>query len=131
MAVLLRAIDRFLPRRAILYLEGVVDRRLKAFLRAHAAANPMNVKRGTIWPRRETFHLEIEGENLEELARLAEVLPVPEVCDHLIVYRNGKVLLAAHALAASQEIWLSRELPSESMSNLVNALMPKPEKGAD
>jgi hypothetical protein len=123
-AVLLRALDAVVPRGSILCVEGPTDRKIIEFLRARPAPNPATVRRGTTWPRSKQFHLPIEGTNLEELARLTEHLAMPEVCDHIVVYKNGMVLLTAYDVGADGAIWVSNALSAESVTSLRTAVHP-------
>jgi hypothetical protein len=94
---LLRAIDEVMPKDATLYVEGAsIVREIKDFLGSHRAGSPREIARNTIWPKPKTFHLPLEATNLSELRALAEHHAEPEVCDHLVVYCDDKVLLWAH-----------------------------------
>ena len=67
------------------------------------------------------FHLPLSGTNLGDLRELAERHAEPEVCDHLVVYREGEVLLWAHD-AGSGDVMVSRKLPDEAVSGLEDSL---------
>jgi hypothetical protein len=115
---LLAAIDEVIPEGAVLYLEGTsIVPDIRAFLEAHPTEESEPVGRGTSWPRPKTYHLPLTGSNLSQLRELAERHAEPEICDHLVVYRGDQVLLSAYD-AGSSHVYVSRDLPAETVEGL-------------
>src|SRR5215467_12631044 len=69
----LRALPQLVAPDSILYLEGgTPPEPVREFLEAHCVPEQSHVAMGTIWPRPQVFHLPATGENLCQLAQLAE-----------------------------------------------------------
>lgn len=119
---LLRAIDEVMPKHATLYVEGTsIAPEVARFLAARQSADPPEVERHTGWPKPQPFHLPLAGRNLAELRAIADRYAEPEICDHLVVYCGGTVLLYAHD-AGDGYVLLSRELPPETHAQLRETL---------
>lgn len=69
--------------------------------------------RGTALPRPRTYHIPLSGPTLGELRRIAEHHAEPEVCDHLVVYEDERVLVSAYDVG--DEVLLARNLGSETV----------------
>lgn len=112
---LLRAIDEAMPPDSILYVEGTsITPDVRQYLAARQADERVKVSKGTVWPKPVTYHLPLVGDNLSRLRALAERHAEPEICDHLVVYKNGRVLLTAYD-AGADEVWLRRDLPADTL----------------
>ena len=72
---------------------------------------------GTIWPQPQTFHLPLTNEVGEALRLLGERFAQPEMCDHLVVYRDEDILLSAYD-AGIDIVWVSRALPTHILEQL-------------
>jgi hypothetical protein len=118
---LLRAIDEAMPEDAVLYLEGKPARDVKEFLNTRSVSAPIEVERGTVWPKQEVFHLPLVGTNLAELRQLADQHAGPEICYHLVVYREDEALLWAHDAGAGY-VLVSKALSAETTSHLERLL---------
>jgi hypothetical protein len=119
---LLRAIDEVMPRDATLYIEGTsVAADVERFLAQRPADAWHEVEAGTLWPKPKVFHLPLSGTSLTELRELAARHAEPEICDHLVVYREGEALLWAHD-AGHGDVLVSRDLPRETLSRLEASL---------
>lgn len=97
--LVLEGIRDLLPDDAVLYLEG--SRRSMApelleFLHANAAPQPRRAARGTLWPGPATFHALATASNLDRIREIESRHGAPEICDHLVVYRDEEVLLTAY-----------------------------------
>ena len=116
--LLLRAIDETMPTDATLAIEGTdIAPMVQKFLLEREPAEKPKLAPNTLWPTPRVFHLPLGGTNLADLRALAEKLAEPEIGDHLVVYRDGEVLLWAHD-AGDGYIRLSRTAPD----GLVTAL---------
>ncbi len=51
---------------------------------------------GTILPRPKIFHIPLVDAYLQSLAHLTDTHALPEVCDHLHVYKDNEVLLQGY-----------------------------------
>jgi hypothetical protein len=115
----LEVIQEGLPD-SVLYLEG--SRRhmapeLVEFLEANPAPHPMQVAKGTIWPKSAKFHLATSRENLDRLREIDGRHADPEICDHLVVYRDGSVLLTAYD-AGDGEVYVSKRLSADVIDRM-------------
>ena len=92
-ATWLRSLPLLEPTGAVLYLEGVDDPAVMAFLEAHPFFNPTPVGPLTIWPRQNFYHLAATPEQLETLAQLLTSESVDRLALHVSLYRNQELLL--------------------------------------
>ena len=100
-----------MPAGSVLYLEdGIHPPDLAQFLAAHQVANPTKLARGTIWPRPSVHHLPVDADTIAYLASYAETVAGPEVCIHLAVYRDDRVLVSAHDVPGDP-VLVNRHLP--------------------
>ena len=91
---LLRAVDEAMPKDSTLCLEGTsVAPEVVAFLERRQAPVRSAIAANTLWPKSQFFHLSLAGTDLSQLRQLAEHHAEPEIADHLVVYREGRVLL--------------------------------------
>jgi hypothetical protein len=119
---LLHAIEA-LPDDAVLYVEGTsIAPDIEEFLRAHAIQSTTIITRGTAWPRSTTLHVRLDPGLVARLRELAERHAGPEICDHLVVYRDDDVLLSAYD-AGSETVWVRRDLPAEVVARLRDRLL--------
>jgi len=119
---LLKAIDLAMPKEATLYVEGTsIAPEVRDYLGRRQGPAPRRVEPGTLWPKPQVFHLPLEGRKLEELRDLAERHAEPEICDHLVVYLDDRVLLWAHD-AGSGHVELARSLPVQLANGFREAL---------
>jgi hypothetical protein len=119
---ILRAVGKAMPRPATVFIEGdSISEEVREFLRTHAVEAKRDDLSGTTWPRSQKFHVSLTDAFAEGLASLAERHAGPEICDHLVVYQDGVILLAAYD-AGSDEVWLNRELSEVAMSQACDLL---------
>jgi hypothetical protein len=115
---LLRGIEEAMPEDAVLYLEGTsIAREIEEFLRLNAVEPVAHVTSGTAWPKPRSFHLPTTRPVLGGLRERAAGHAAPELCDHLVVYRDDEVLLSAYD-AGAETVWVRRDLPEESLARL-------------
>jgi len=93
----LQHLPAFAPN-SILCLEGVSARDIEAYLLERPAAYENETKRGPFGLRPKIFYMPITDENLRGFAALTERYAEPEVCDHLRVYRDNRIVLSWHDL---------------------------------
>ncbi len=120
--VLLRAVDEVMPNDSTLCLEGTrVAPDVVAFLERRQATVQSEIAPNTLWPKPQFFHLSLAGPDLTQLRALAEHHAEPEIADHLVVYREGRVLLWAHD-AGYGYVAVSRSLPRRTIERFRQAL---------
>jgi hypothetical protein len=119
---LLRGIEDAMPQDAVLYVEGTsIASEVKDFLSANATSPTAFVTRGTAWPRPKSFHIPVTPALVGRLREFAECHAAPEMCDHLVVYRDGEVLLSAYD-AGWETVWVRRDLPEDALFRLRSTL---------
>lgn len=119
---LLRAVDETMPKDSTLCLEGTsIASDVVAFLERRQAPVQSAIAPNTLWPKPWFFHLSLAGADLSKLRELAEHHAEPEIADHLVVYRGGRVLLWAHD-AGYGYVEVSDSLPEETIERLREAL---------
>jgi len=113
---LLRRLPDLMPPGSTVYLEGGPADEVDAFLEARAVENSPKFRMGTIWPRPLVFHIALTLENMTGLAALAERYVIPQIADHLQIYRDGQVLLAWYDMA-SDAFCVSKEIPEAALGD--------------
>jgi hypothetical protein len=117
-----KALGKLVPTGATLCIEGTsISKEVKSFLEAHRVKETCKVQLGTLWPRPSIYHVFCNDETLFELANLSERHAVPEICDHLNVYKDGEVLLSWYD-AFSDPIYISKKLPEDDLKAFCNTL---------
>jgi hypothetical protein len=107
---LIRALEA-MPVGSVLYLEGFAHPSdIEQFLVDRQVVQPTQVARHTIWPRSSVHHLPIDTATIEQLARFAETVAGPELCMHLVVYSDARVLISAHD-APRDPVLVNKNLP--------------------
>jgi len=114
---LLRRLPDLMPPGSTLYLEGSPADEVRAYLEARAVENPAKVQMGTVWPRPLVFHIALTPENMTGLAALAERYVIPQIADHLHIYKDGTVFLAWYDMA-SDPLCVSKEIPEAALRDL-------------
>src|SRR6266498_337653 len=72
--ILLAAIDRSMPKDAVLVLEDPESADVRRFVRERQPPRPPQVRHETVFPPSAHFHLPLEGDNLAKLREMAERL---------------------------------------------------------
>lgn len=109
-----------LPSDAMLYLEGDAShtaQEVQALLDAQAREPELSIAIGTWWPRPKRWHIPMTPANLAALREFAGRHASPEMCEHLTVYREGRILLSAHD-AGFDHVLAARDLPAEQLADL-------------
>jgi hypothetical protein len=118
LGAILEGIGRLIPEGGTLYLEGTsIAPDVAEFLERNQAERTVPVAKGTIWPKPRTFHIPLTGTNILQLAEMERQHAAPEICDHLVVYRDEEVLLTAYD-AGSGSVYLSQRLPQGQLEEL-------------
>ena len=66
---------------------------VREFLEANKMPHRTRVLLGTYWPKPEVFHLPFNEQNMRQFAEFAETFPMPQICDHIHIYKDNEVLL--------------------------------------
>jgi hypothetical protein len=114
---------------SVLYLEASrrhVAPELVEFLEANPAPQAMEVAKGTRAPKSAKFHLVVSKRNLDRLREIDGHHATPEICDHLVVYREGRVLLTAYD-AGHGDVYVSKGLPSDLIARIRRIIEPSAE----
>ena len=93
----LQHLAAFAPN-STLCLEGVSAPDLEAYLLERPATYENETKQGFLELRPKIFYMPITEKNLRGFAALADKYAEPEVCDHLRVYRDNRIILSWHDL---------------------------------
>lgn len=119
---LLRAIADIAHNTYYIYLEDPASDEVVRFLDIHQdAPAPMEVERGTLWPRPKTFHLRASRENMSELIAFSDRMSAVEVAEHLLVYDKNRVLIEAYDVGDSY-VRVNRALGPDSIKRLLEAV---------
>jgi hypothetical protein len=94
----LRHLPSLVPNDSILCLEGVIDSEIETFLKQRPAKYENETKQGFLKLRSKIFYMPVTEENLHRFALLSENFAAPEICGHLRVYHNDKVILSWYDL---------------------------------
>ena len=81
---------------SILCLEGVSAPDVEAYLLERPAAYENDTNQGFLGLRTKIYYMPITEENLRGFAALTERYAEPEICDHLRVYRDNRIMLSWH-----------------------------------
>lgn len=119
----LRALVDLVPAVSTLYLEGGSPKKqIRVYMEERAAKNTTKVAMGTIWPRPQIYHIPITKENLEGLAKFAEKTVSPEICVHLHVYKDKKVLLEWYDAFFTDPFYASKEIEEDKVKEFCKKL---------
>jgi hypothetical protein len=127
------ALLTLLPTGARLVLEGATDSSVQGFLEARAVLPRITVPWGTVWPQPFARHLPVDDTTLSDVAHLASDLAEPELCTHLVAYRDADALVVGYdAFAPDQPLLLAPALGEPAVAAFCERLgatyvrIPKP-----
>ena len=90
------ALLALLPTGARLVLEGAADSSVQGYLEARAVLPGVDVPWGTVWPEPFVRHLPVDATTMGDVAHLANELAEPELCTHLVAYRDADALVVGY-----------------------------------
>jgi hypothetical protein len=118
---LFAALASALPVGAVLYAEGTnIAPDVQEFLGSESVEPAARVTQGTSWPESQQFHVPATPANLMRMHELSLRHAEPEVCDHLVVYRDEDVLISAYD-AGFGTVYARRDLPKAALDRLREA----------
>jgi len=85
-----------LPAGSRLVLEGASGSTVQGFLEARAVAPRVGVPWGTVWPEPFVRHLPVDVTTMGDVSHLANELAEPELCTHLVAYRDADALVVGY-----------------------------------
>lgn len=104
-------LDQLAGESATLYLEGGVhSQEISKFIRVHSIPADQPIARGTVWPRQQVHHLPASSAVFDALSQLADHHASPEICEHLVIYRDSLVLVDWYD-AFDREVYASSQIP--------------------
>jgi len=111
------------PSGSILYLEGTsFCQEVLDFLTNASIEPAIKIAVGTLWPKPKVFHIPATSENLKAIAAFLEQHAQPEVCDHVHVYSEGKVLLWWHDALFRDPFLVSKTIPEQELRTFCETL---------
>lgn len=104
------------PDGSILYIEGAsISPPVKSYLERNKVTGTCRVGRAASWPSPEVFHIPLTADTARELGTLCTGRPCRELCDHLHVYREGRLLLQGHDAGWSR-LFVSLAIPKSRIA---------------
>ena len=120
---LVQAIGRLFPERAVLYVESpTMAPEVAEFLKARAPAKSTKVFMATIWPRPQVAHMTISAKHIAEFFALTEQQNGHQICEHLHVYQDEKVLLEGFDVLDSHPVSISAEISEGQVKTFAEQL---------
>ena len=105
-----------LPSWSILYFEGTFFcQEVLDFLKSASVEPAVQIAVGTLWPKPKVFHIPATSENLRAISGLLQRHAQPEVCDHVHVYSQGKILLEWHDALFKDPLLVSKAVPEQTL----------------
>ena len=103
----------------ILYIEGTeLDPEIEEFYQAHAAAHPASIQR--LLRRSKAHHVLLNGPAHKVLARFATCKTYPQICDAMLIYRDGAVLMDGSRIGERVALF-SGEIPESKIKKFCAA----------
>ncbi len=115
-----RQLSKLVPDNSVLCLEGVDTPEIEAYLQNHPASYENETNQGFLKMRAKIFYMTITEEFLQNFAFLTEKYAEPEICSHLRVYRNDKIILSWHDLP-SDPFYVSEEVDESVLKNFCSS----------
>lgn len=100
--------------------ESVIAPEIENYLQNHPTSYENETNQGFLKMRPKIFYMAITEENLQNFALLIEKYAEPEVCSHLRVYRNDKIILSWHDLP-SDPFYVSEEIDESVLKNFCSS----------
>ena len=89
---------------------------VREFLEANKMPNTTRVLLGSIWPKPDVFHIPFSEQNMRQMAEFAVNFAIPEICDHIHIYKNDEVLLEWFDVF-SKPLYISKKFSEDSIND--------------
>ena len=120
--VFFRVLPDHFPEATTFYFEGApTSPEVLQLFRQHSRPGELTPGANTIWPTSMKFRCAFSAGIASALAELASRHAIPELFDHLFIYRHDDYLLYWHD-AFDNGAYLSPSLPSDRVQALAQAL---------
>ena len=120
MGSVFRALPNLVAEGSVFYIEGTsICPEVQNFLNSRQVPEIAQVSRNTLWPEPRTFHVPATYKNLDELAALATNHNEFEVCDHIQIYFQNKIIVSGCDFM-SDPIRVSKSFPEKEIANFSN-----------
>jgi len=114
---LFKALVNLMPEDSIFCLETTSSvEEVMAFLEANKIPPVTKVQLGTLWPKPAVYHIPLNEQTMQQMAELAVSFVMPEICDHIHIYKDGEVLLEWFD-AFWQPLYVSRKITEDSVKS--------------
>lgn len=94
--VFLRDVRETVPEDSVLALEGKPASDVREFLEEVQVTPRIRLAHGTAWPKDHYFHVPATRANLDRLLEFMQNHALPEICDHVVLYKHEQLLLWLH-----------------------------------
>jgi hypothetical protein len=104
------------------YFEGTTESAFASWALEHAVAAPLKIAYGTIWPRPDWFHIPLDPSLLEQAAVLIDQHGIALPSIHVHAHDGTKVILEWHDAFVADPMYVSSEIPRESVEAFADRL---------
>jgi len=118
------ALLELLPESTNLVLEDVFGDEVIAFLRLQRIEPTAKLRRGTVWPLRELFHIRLDAHTMAQFVDMYERHCTVELFGHIHAYRQGEVLLSWFD-AWDQPLYVSRSISEDAVKRFCQTVGSK------
>ena len=107
------ALIELMPADSTFCVEGTsLARKVKSFFKKSRTPHTTRVWLGTSYPRPDVFHIAFNEQNMRQIADFTGIFSVPEICDHIYIYRDDNMLLE-WTDAFSKSLYISKIIPEK------------------
>jgi len=116
------ALPRLLPAESILCLEGcTICQEVQDFLQAKQIVPSVNVKKNTIWPRSQQFHIPATLENIQAIDLFLSGHESSDICDHFKAYGPAGMVLEWHD-SFGDSLFITKAIPEDVVKSFCNEI---------
>lgn len=123
--VFLEDVREVAPKGSILVLEGKPAADVREFLEEVLLEPDVRIARGTTRPKQDLFYIPATKENIDELLKFTLNHAVPEICDHLVLFKGQQALLWLHD-AGDGYVYAHPSLGEGALERVQSRLKRKP-----
>ena len=116
-------IGSILPPGSILCIEATdLALNVKKFLIKNQVSNITKVQLHVGWPKPDVFHIPADLGRLNKLASLSDSCAIPELMDHLYIYKESKILVFYYHAFMDGDLYISKELEYDDVIAFAKSL---------